>query len=101
MPCPPLDVVVVIVSHNGRSFLVECLMSVLGSADGLIRRQIVVVDNASTDGSRELVREQFPNVTIIASDQNLGFAGGANLGARWALQSARPRFLAMLNQDTV
>src|SRR5205814_6626884 len=57
--------------------------------------QIIVVDNASTDSSADVVRAQFPQVELIASEANLGFAGGANRG--WA--AARGELLAVLNPD--
>lgn len=59
--------------------------------------EIIVVDNASWDGSPEMVREGFPEVTLVQPGRNLGFAAGNNL----ALQQARGRYLLFLNPDTV
>lgn len=95
------SVAVLIVCFNGRGHLAECLGSVTASLDGGLRRHVVVVDNASTDGSREFVRERFPEVELIESDSNLGFAGGNNLG--WEeIRRRHPEvtYLALLNQDT-
>jgi len=96
--CP---VAVLIVCFNGREHLEECLTSVLASEDGDLVLHVVMVDNASCDGSREFVRERFPRVELIESASNLGFAGGNNLG--WeTIRQRHPdvRFLVLLNQDT-
>lgn len=72
---PP--VVVAVVSWNTRDLLRECLRSLAPDVrDGLA--DVWVIDNGSTDGSRELVREQFPGVTLIESDRNLGFGVAVN-----------------------
>ena len=58
--------------------------------------EIVVVENASGDGSAELVRSEFPDVRLIALDENIGFAAGSNLGAR----ESTGEYVLMLNPDT-
>jgi len=88
------DVSVIIVSHNGRTWLDACLTS-LGRQD-LARLEVVLVDNGSSDDSIALVTERFPWVHVVPLDRNLGFAGGNNAGAR----EARGRLLAFLNNDT-
>lgn len=74
---------VIIVSWNVRDLLADCLRSVQAdlSRSGLAG-QIWVVDNASTDGTVEMLRRNFPNARVIASVQNLGFAGGNNAALR-------------------
>ncbi|MCK4350067.1 MAG: glycosyltransferase, partial [Candidatus Krumholzibacteria bacterium] len=87
---------VCIVNYNGRDFLPACIKSVMESdLDGGI--EIVVVDNHSTDGSVELIRESFPGVTIIENERNAGFASANNR----AFDSAGGRFVLFLNPDTV
>ncbi len=97
-----LEVAVLIVAFNGRQYLSECLDSVLASDDGPIARHVVVVDNASTDGTADFLASKYPDVRLVRSEVNLGFAGGNNLG--WD-QIARlyPRvdYVALLNQDTI
>jgi N-acetylglucosaminyl-diphospho-decaprenol L-rhamnosyltransferase len=99
------DLGIVVVSWNVRELLAACLESVLQNTGHAPR--IVVVDNASTDGSAELVRERFPQVELIVSERNLGFAGGNNAGIRyWGLDAPisnpqSPRYLLLLNPDTV
>lgn len=79
MSGPPVTVAVV--SWNTRGLLERCLESFAPEADrGLV--EVWVVDNASTDGSPDLVRERFPWVHLIASDENLGFGRAVNLVAR-------------------
>ncbi|MEA3336580.1 MAG: glycosyltransferase family 2 protein [Chloroflexota bacterium] len=76
-----MDLAIIIVNLNVGELLKQCLTSVYDSlalSDGL-RVQVLVVDNASIDGSAELVRQEFPQVLLMALDKNLGFAGANNL----------------------
>jgi len=90
-----VDISIVVVSWNSRGYLPECLASV---APGARARsfEIVVVDNASRDGSAALVRERFPQVRLIENSENRGFAAANNQ----ALMLARGRYLMLLNPDT-
>ncbi len=92
------DVSVVIVNHNTRQLLHNCLASVLADArqSGLVV-EVIVVDNASTDGSREMVQQQFPQVALLCSEENLGYSAGNNLG----IWRSRGRNILLLNSDTV
>lgn len=76
-----LDLGIVILNWNTRDLLRECLRSVF-AATGLGAYRVVVVDNASTDGSAELVRAEFPQALLIESHANNGYAAGNNLGLR-------------------
>src|SRR5207237_1252672 len=95
-------VVVLICTYNGRHFLEECLQSVLNSDDPGIERQVVVVDNASTDGSATCVLQHFPAVEVVRAPANTGFAGGNNSGWQY-IQRKHPDalYLVLLNHDTV
>lgn len=86
---------IVIVTYNGRPYLANCLASLLAQAghDG----EVVVVDNQSTDGGPQFVRERFPAVRLIENQDNRGFAAACNQGANLAAG----RILVFLNQDTV
>lgn len=100
---PSGDLAVVIVSYNTREFLGPCLEA-LPAALGGLRVATWVVDNASPDGSAELVAERFPAVRLIASDRNGGYAYGNNLALRAAgFDGPRPEFrhALLLNPDTV
>ena len=85
---------VVVVNWNGRQWLDTCL-------DALRRQdvpdcELVVVDNDSSDGSRDHVRRRHPDVQLVSLDRNRGFAGGNNAGAA----GARTKYLVFLNNDT-
>ncbi|MBK1699962.1 glycosyltransferase family 2 protein [Thiococcus pfennigii] len=85
---------VVIVSFNTRELLAECLTTLAARA-GTVSYEVIVVDNASRDGSADLVAERFPEAVLIRSERNLGFAAANNLG----FAAARGRFLVLLNSD--
>jgi hypothetical protein len=92
-----VDVSIVVVNWNVRELLRECLRSTLedgGLAPG--RLELIVVDNDSKDGSVEMVRAEFPQVTLIANADNVGF-GRAN---NQALPLCRGRYVMLLNPDT-
>jgi GT2 family glycosyltransferase len=88
------DVSIVIVSFNTLAVLRECLLSVYRET-GALRVQTIVVDNSSTDGSPEMVAQEFPGVELIVSKINLGFGGANNL----AFEVARGRYVVLLNSD--
>src|SRR5213082_3367514 len=86
---------VVILNHNGRRYLDDCLEAVLAQqVEGGF--EVVLVDNASGDGSLSAVRERWPQVRAVDAGRNLGFAAGNNLG----ISLARGRHLVLLNNDT-
>jgi GT2 family glycosyltransferase len=86
---------VIIVNFNGRRFLQDCLSSILDQAYSPF--EVILVDNASQDGSVEFIQENFPSVKIFIQKENLGFAGGSNAGIR----EARGEFILTLNNDTI
>ena len=89
-----LDLSVIIVSWNVRELLTRCLASL--RAAGIGSWEIIVVDNASSDGSAAMVRQHFPQVRLIANDSNLGFTHGNNQG----LAASQGRYVLLLNPDT-
>jgi GT2 family glycosyltransferase len=95
MTTQALDLSVVIVSWNVRELLRACLQSVYDTAQGL-SLEVFVVDNASCDGSPQMVEQCFPNVHLIANEDNRGF-GPAN---NQALRLATGRYALLLNPDT-
>jgi GT2 family glycosyltransferase/glycosyltransferase involved in cell wall biosynthesis len=86
---------IVIPNWNGRDLLEKYLPSVIGAAEFSHDNEIIVVDNGSTDGSAEFVRDRFPQVRLIALSDNLGFGGGSNAGIR----AARHDIVVLLNTD--
>ncbi|MGH9042758.1 MAG: glycosyltransferase family 2 protein [Acidimicrobiia bacterium] len=89
----PPDWAAVIVNYNAGPALLGCVESVLGEAPA----EIVVVDNDSSDGSVEALRRSFPEVAVVDSGGNLGYARAANLG----IAATRAPVVAVLNPDTV
>jgi GT2 family glycosyltransferase len=87
---------IVIVNFNARQHLEDCLES-LTSSPPAIPHDIIVVDNASTDGSVRAVRARWPSVTVIENAANLGFAAGNNRGIR----ASRGALILLLNNDTI
>jgi len=88
-----MRVSVIIPVWNGRYYLPGCLDTLLAQADQ--STEIIVVDNASKDGSADLVIAEYPKVHLIRNSQNLGFAGACNIGIRAAIGDV----LVLLNQD--
>ncbi|MFH1371552.1 MAG: glycosyltransferase family 2 protein [Planctomycetota bacterium] len=91
-----MDLSIVIVSWNTRDILRNCLRSVFYQTQG-IRSEVIVVDNASSDGSAEMVKTEFSQVALIENHDNRGFAVANNQGM--ALSCGR--YLLLLNSDTV
>ena len=87
---------IIVVSYNTRERTLACLRSVLAEPAG-VPTQLVLVDNASADGSADAVERELPEVTVVRSGGNLGFARAVNLG----VQSSESRDLLLLNPDTV
>jgi N-acetylglucosaminyl-diphospho-decaprenol L-rhamnosyltransferase len=90
------DVSIVVVSWNTRDLLLACLHSLVAAA-GSSTFEVVVIDNASTDGTPGAVARHFPGVRLIANDHNRGFAAANNQGIR----AASGRHILLLNSDTV
>lgn len=92
-----MDLSVIIVNWNVKELLRNCLRSLDEGDRAGLTTEIIVIDSASTDNSPQMVREEFPQVRLVTSDQNLGYARGNNTGAKAALG----RYLLFLNPDTV
>lgn len=92
-----MDISIIIVSFNTKEILRNCLQSIVGAEYSRPQTEIIVVDNASSDGSIELVRKEFPEVKLILNQTNLGFAKANNIGIKQALG----KYLLLLNSDTV
>jgi len=88
------DLVVSIVTHNSINFLKECLYSILENPPG-VKYEIIVVDNASGDGTAEFVRKNCPEVTLISNSRNIGFAAANNK----AIEKSNSKYLLLINSD--
>ena len=91
-----MEVSVIIVNYNVRQFLENALTSIRRAMEGL-EGEVIVVDNASDDGSTEMVKAKFPDVILIENRKNLGFAASNNI----ALRRARGKYLLLINPDTI
>jgi GT2 family glycosyltransferase len=88
----------IVLSWNGREDTLACLRSLRGLRGADTR--VVVVDNGSTDGSVEAVREQHPEVDVVENGRNLGFSGGNNAGIRHALEHGAA-WVVLVNNDAI
>jgi N-acetylglucosaminyl-diphospho-decaprenol L-rhamnosyltransferase len=103
-----LDLAIVVLNFNTRDYLRRCLTSIYASR-GDFAFEVCMVDNASSDGSADMVRAEFPQVQVIQSRVNGGFPYGNNLGLRaygFGQETAQaaesqPRYVLLLNPDTV
>lgn len=85
---------IIIVSWNAATVLRDCLMSIREAAKTL-PLETLVIDNASSDGSAEIVRQEFPEITLLSQTQNLGFARAVNIG----FAASHGEYLFLLNPD--
>jgi GT2 family glycosyltransferase len=91
-----MDLSIIIADTNEWHFLQPCLQSVFAHTAGL-EFEVIVVDNASTDGSKEKLAEEFPQVKVLRNEYNMGFAGANNVGIR----ASSARYVLLLNPDTI
>ncbi len=91
-----LDLSIIIVNWNTRQITADCLRSIQETA-GALQYEVIVVDNASSDGSPAMIREQFGWVKLIENQDNPGFAGANNQG----MAVSQGRYLLLLNSDTI
>jgi GT2 family glycosyltransferase len=93
-PCP--DVSIVIVTWNAQHLVVQCLASIAQMSRGA-STEIIVVDNASSDCTPEMIRRQFPEIRLIANEANLGFAKANNIG----IAASRGKYICLINSDVI
>lgn len=91
-----LKVSIIIPNYNGIRYLGECLKSLKRINFPRDQFEIIVVDNASTDGSVEFIKNNYPDIVLIEASSNLGFAGGCNLG----IMHSKAEYIVLLNNDT-
>lgn len=95
-----MRIATIILNWNSAPDTLECLDSVIKAEMGAHDHEIVVVDNASTDGSADEIASRFPQVNLVRNPANQGFAGGVNRGFEWALEREAD-FVILLNNDAV
>lgn len=94
----PAQISIILLNWNGKKDTLECLSSLERLEDPNV--QIVLVDNGSTDGSVAAFRKAYPDMPILETGANLGFAGGNNVGIEWVLRH-HAEWIFLLNNDTV
>ncbi len=92
------QITIIILNWNGKEDTIECLESVMKINYPTF--QAVVVDNGSVDGSVGAIKASFPDIKILETGRNLGYAGGNNVGIRYALENGA-EYILLLNNDTV
>jgi GT2 family glycosyltransferase len=92
----PIKISIIIVNYNVRDFIMHALQSIQRAIKN-ISHEIIVVDNASVDGSVEVIKSHFPSVILIENTKNVGFAAANNI----ALHQAKGVFLLLINPDTI
>lgn len=91
-----MELSVIILSYNVRPYVWQCIDSVMAAVEG-IEAEVMLVDNASQDGTLDLIREDFPQVRLLPNQENIGFAKAYNQ----AVKLAQGNYLCILNPDTV
>jgi len=87
---------IIILNWNGKRYITQCLDSVFRVRYPKDKLEIIVVDNASTDGSPEIIKKKYPNVVLIRNSKNLGYTMGNNIG----IKKATGEIIILLNNDT-
>lgn len=93
---PGIDLSIVIVNFNTKDYTIQCIDSIRKDPP-CVTYEIILVDNASSDGSAEILEARYPEIAFIRSAKNVGIAGGNNLG----IKAASGRFILLLNNDTI
>jgi GT2 family glycosyltransferase len=88
------DLSIVIVSWNAKEYVRQCLSSLRAATAGL-SAEVIVVDNASSDGTPDVIEQEFPEVKLVRNSNNAGFAKGNNIGIRMA----SGKYVALINSD--
>ncbi|MEK9136487.1 MAG: glycosyltransferase family 2 protein [Bacteroidota bacterium] len=91
-----VDLTIFIVSWNCKQYLADCLRSIEATGSRL-SNHVIVIDNNSTDGTVEMVKRDFPRVTFVQNQSNIGFAAANNQ----AMKMAQARYVMLLNPDTI
>lgn len=96
----PIRVEIVAPVHNRKAITLQCLRSLAKLNTNGLEIHAVIVDDGSTDGTGDAIRDEFPNVEVINGDGDLWFTEGTNVGVRAAL-NRKPDFVLMMNDDAV
>lgn len=95
-----IKVCIIILNWNGREFLKNCLNSIKKNVS-FKNYKVIVVDNGSKDGSQKMIKLKFKGVSLIENKGNRGFSGANNQGIKYALKRYKPKYVYLLNNDTL
>jgi len=90
-------VIVLILSYNGKQLLEDSVSSYL--ANDYENFEVVVIDNGSTDGTKEYVEKNWPKVRVLRTEKNLGYSGGFNFGLEYAFDQKTADYVLITNND--
>lgn len=94
----PINLSIIIVSYNTKKLLTDCLTSIGESfKDSIVKYEIIVIDNNSTDGSYEVIKKGFPKIKVIQNQTNVGYGRANNQG----IKAAKGEVILLLNSDTL
>jgi len=91
-----IDLSIIIVSFNTKEFIKKCISAIYRSDFPKDRYEVIVVDNASSDGTAEEIEKKFPEIFVIKNKENIGFSKANNMG----IKKSRGKFILFLNPDT-
>lgn len=91
-----MDISIIIINYNTIRLVIDCIESIFRHTEG-VKYEIIVVDNASIDGSVSILKTRYPQLLVIANDKNVGFGQANNIG----LTKAQGKYVFLLNSDTV
>lgn len=91
-------VAIIIVTYNSEHFIIKCLHSI--QKNNYKYKKIIIIDNNSSDKTIAVIKKEFPQVTIIENDNNLGFAAANNIAVRFISKKFNPKYIMLLNPDT-
>lgn len=91
-----MDISIIIVNYNVKHFILKCLKTIYSTIDPLLKFEVIVIDNASTDGSIEAIQKGFPDCKLIPNSDNVGFSEANNQGIR----VSNGDYIMLLNPDT-
>ena len=93
------SVLVLILSYNGKELLIDAVQSYLDCEYPNFK--VAVIDNGSTDGTEDFIRNNYPNVVFMRSEKNLGYSGGMNIGLAYAFEQNNYDYVLITNNDVI
>ena len=93
-----VDLSIILVNYNTKELTIQCIRSIYNKVPEALQYEIILVDNASVDGTVDVVKQVYPDVIIVENKVNLGFGRANNIGVQYTHSS---KYLLFLNTDTI